>query len=332
MSDTVSSSTPPLSPEAVSRVTTGIFHDPLGEDGIPKTEVTTAAIHGPRSFRKDDGPTPDRRRQSVEEVLGDLKELQANKKFAEVWATSSKRTPFGLKLGPMSDQVTSVSVPQGVAEYVKGLIHRGELGPGDRLPPERQLAESLGVARVSLREAFKQLQEEGYIVARRGKSGGNFVTALSQPLAEWRRNMLEREDELDDLTTMRVAVECHAASLAASRRTSADLEAMLAAIHQQAAATNHTEFRLADASFHDAVAKAAGSKRLENAVRHARSELFSPADMLDHPDPMEDDQLQHKLVFEAIRDGDPSRAHQAMQDHIEHTRQEIRRVIESGRK
>lgn len=74
----------------------------------------------------------------------------------------------------MPNEVNSVSVPQGVAEYVKGLIRRGELGPGDRLPPERQLAESLGVARVSLREAFKQLQEEGYIVVRRGKTGGNF--------------------------------------------------------------------------------------------------------------------------------------------------------------
>lgn len=46
----------------------------------------------------------------------------------------------------MPKEVNSVSVPQGVAEYVKALIRRGELGPGDRLPPERQLAESLGVA------------------------------------------------------------------------------------------------------------------------------------------------------------------------------------------
>ena len=260
------------------------------------------------------------------------KSCRQAKELAKMSATSTQSKLFGIKLGPMSSHVTSVSIPQGVVEYVKGLIRRGELGPGDRLPPERQLAESLGVARVSLREAFKQLQEEGYIVARRGKSGGNFVTALSQPLAEWRRSILEREEELDDLTTMRVAVECHAATLAASRRTPADLDAMLAAINKQAAALNHSEFRSADASFHEAVAKAAGSKRLENAVRHALSELFSPADMLDHPDPLEDDQLQHQRVFEAIRDGDPTGAYEAMQDHIEHTRQEIRRIVEASRK
>ena len=140
----------------------------------------------------------------------------------------------------------------------------------------------------------------------------------------------EREEELDDLTTMRVAVECHGATLAASRRTQADLDAMLAAIGQQAAASNRTEFRLADALFHDAVAKAAGSKRLEDAIRRARSEFFSPADMLDHPDPVEEDQRQHRRIFEAIRDTDPARAREAMQEHIEHTRHEIRRILEGG--
>ncbi|MGF4041841.1 FadR/GntR family transcriptional regulator [Paenarthrobacter nitroguajacolicus] len=229
----------------------------------------------------------------------------------------------------MPKEVNSVSVPQGVAEYVKALIRRGELGPGDRLPPERQLAESLGVARVSLREAFKQLQEDGYIVVRRGKTGGNFVTALSQPLAEWRRSMLEQEEELDDLTTVRVAMESHAATLAATRRTQDDLDAMMAAISQQAAATNRAEYRLADSAFHDAVAKAAGSKRLEAAIRNARSEFFSPADMLDHPDPVEDDQRQHKRVFEAIKDRAPLLAHEAMLDHIEHTRHEILRILKS---
>ena len=161
------------------------------------------------------------------------------------------------KLVPMSGEVTYVSVPSGVAAYLKGLIRGGRLGPGDRLPPERQLAEFLGVGRTSLRDAFQLLQAEGYIVARRGMEGGNFVTTLSQPLAEWRRNVREVEGELDDLAAVRVAVECHAANLAASRRTQADLAAMLAAVGKQAAASNHAQFRLADASFHEAVAKAA---------------------------------------------------------------------------
>lgn len=52
--------------------------------------------------------------------------------------------------------------------------------------------------------------------------------------------------------------------------------------------------------------------------------------MLDHPDPVEDDQRQHKRVFEAIKDrAPPLLAHEAMLDHIEHTRHEILRILKS---
>ncbi|WP_353713646.1 FadR/GntR family transcriptional regulator [Arthrobacter sp. K5] len=230
----------------------------------------------------------------------------------------------------MSSEVSAVSVPQGVAEHLRGLIRRGELSPGDQLPPERQLAETLGVARVSLREALKLLQDEGYLTVRRGKLGGTFVTALSQPLAEWRREMAAEDGELDDLTAVRVALESHAALLAASRRTQDDLDAMEASIELQATARNRSEFRAADATFHDAIARAAGSRRLEAAIRQARSEFFSPADMVNHPDPVEEDQEQHRAIFEAIRDSNAPRAAQSMRDHIENTRSEIRRLLKQG--
>lgn len=233
-------------------------------------------------------------------------------------------------MGPMSSEVSAVSVPQGVAEHVRGLIRRGKLSPGDRLPPERQLAESLGVARVSLREGLKQLQDEGYLSVRRGKHGGTFVTALSQPLADWRREMIARNGELDDLTAMRVAVESHAAWLAASHRTQEDLTAMESAIDVQGGATNRSDFRAADALFHDAVAHASGSRRLEAAARHARSEFFSPTDMVDHPDPVEQDQRQHRAIFEAIRDQNPQDAADAMRGHIENTRFELGAIFENG--
>jgi DNA-binding FadR family transcriptional regulator len=227
----------------------------------------------------------------------------------------------------MTNEVNAVSVPQGIAEHIKGLIRRGELGPGDRLPPERELAESLGVARVSLREALKFLQEAGYITSRRGKTGVTFVTALSQPLAEWRRDILQQEDELDDVTAMRVALESHAAALAAERRTQDDLAVMEAAIRQQAVATNRSEFRLADTTFHAAVGRAARSRRLEHAMRQARSEFFTPADLVDHPDPVEEDNQQHQAIFDAIKDGDSARANAVMRSHIEHTRAELRRLL-----
>ncbi|MGW6659559.1 FadR/GntR family transcriptional regulator [Rhodococcus sp. NPDC055024] len=230
-------------------------------------------------------------------------------------------------LGHIAREVTTVSVPQGVAEHLKGMIRRGELGPGDQLLPARQLAQELGVAYMSLHEALKRLREDGYITVRRGKSGGTFVSSLRQPVEEWRKTLLGQEGELDDVTTLRVAVECHAAALAAVNRTDDDLAAMQTAIHQEAEAENRAEFRLADARFHHAVAKAANSPRLAQAIQAARGELFSPTDMLDHPEPREEDLEQHEDIYQAIRDANPDLASTAMRIHIEFTRDELHRIL-----
>jgi GntR family transcriptional regulator, transcriptional repressor for pyruvate dehydrogenase complex len=115
------------------------------------------------------------------------------------------------------------STPRVIATVIRGLIHRGELSPGDRLPPERALADQLGVARVSLRDALAQLQHEGYLAARRGAHGGTFVTGLAEPRRRWLRRMQENPRDLEDIIDYRTAIEAHAARLAASRRDHADL-------------------------------------------------------------------------------------------------------------
>ncbi|MGH3327699.1 MAG: FadR/GntR family transcriptional regulator, partial [Streptomycetales bacterium] len=107
----------------------------------------------------------------------------------------------------MSRVVTSMTLTQGVAEYLRSLIHRGELGPGDRLPAERELAERLGVARVSLREAIRILQDGGYVEVRRGARGGTFVTELRRPVEDWRARMREHTGEIDDIIDFRTALE-----------------------------------------------------------------------------------------------------------------------------
>src|SRR4051812_18778171 len=111
----------------------------------------------------------------------------------------------------MNRMVTSVTLTQGVAEHLRSLIHRGEVGPGDRLPAERELADQLGVARISLREALKILQDDGYVEVRRGAKGGTFVTELNQPVARWRARMRKKSGEIDDIIDFRIALECHTA-------------------------------------------------------------------------------------------------------------------------
>ena len=93
---------------------------------------------------------------------------------------------------PMSPR-TSV---EEVLSRVKAMVHVGELGPGDRLPPERLLCEMLNVSRSTLREGLRALRTEGYIEVRRGSSGGNFITPLNEPYARWLRTMRENPTRL----------------------------------------------------------------------------------------------------------------------------------------
>jgi GntR family transcriptional regulator, transcriptional repressor for pyruvate dehydrogenase complex len=68
----------------------------------------------------------------------------------------------------------------------------GTYSPGERLPPERELAERLSVSRVTIRQALQQVGELGLVEARRGRGGGTFVTALS-----WRDVAPEQARALD---------------------------------------------------------------------------------------------------------------------------------------
>ena len=103
------------------------------------------------------------------------------------------------------------------------LIEAGKLKAGDRLPSERELAETFRVSRSSVREAIKTLENEGLVMTRPGS--GTFITAVKveaiiQPLA----SLLSRgKDALIDLFEMRRLVEPGIAALAAERATPADI-------------------------------------------------------------------------------------------------------------
>jgi GntR family transcriptional regulator, transcriptional repressor for pyruvate dehydrogenase complex len=223
--------------------------------------------------------------------------------------------------------VTSQSLTQAVAEHLRTLIHRGEVGPGDRLPAERDLAEQLGVARISLREAIKVLQEDGYVQVRRGALGGTYVTELTQPLEKWRMRMRTEAGEFDDIIDFRIALETDAARLAAVRRDQADLATLREAIAQLGQAAGHATFRLSDTRFHAGLARAARNLRLEAAIDSARGELFTPHDLLPYVDPIEESRRDHQRIYEAVLHRDADLAAAAMREHIERTRHQLREIV-----
>jgi GntR family transcriptional regulator, transcriptional repressor for pyruvate dehydrogenase complex len=219
------------------------------------------------------------------------------------------------------------TTPQLVTDRLRGLIHRGELGPGDRLPPERALADELGIARVSLREALAQLQQEGYLTARRGALGGTFVTELVEPKRRWLNRMRDNLVDLEDIIDYRIAVEGHAARLAAARRDIPDLRAMDDSMRQLADVTGVVAFRAADNAFHHAIAAAARSPRVQAAINEARGLLFMPTDALVYPPDVGHSLRDHRRIAAAVRENDGEEATRAMREHIESTRDWLRQVL-----
>lgn len=210
------------------------------------------------------------------------------------------------------------------------MIHAGEVRPGSRFSPERDLAEQLSVSRITLREAIRELQEEGYLEVRRGPHGGAYVTGMKTPVEAWRRRMSQDATAIDEMFDFRIGIETAAARFAALRRTPPDLERMEESIENLRATTTQPEFRCHDSLFHEAIASAARSPRLLQGVRQVRGEVFSPMDLLGIPPSPQDDAEKHRGILTAIREADPTLATERMSDHIEHTREYLRRILLSS--
>jgi GntR family transcriptional repressor for pyruvate dehydrogenase complex len=120
--------------------------------------------------------------------------------------------------------IQSTTVVQKIIDKITNSLLKGELKPGDRLPPEPELALQLGVSRTSLREALKTLCGLGVLVAR--KRGGTFVAdsgsqIMLDPLIF---NLILENGSRDDLYELRVLLEVDAVELAIKKATETDLE------------------------------------------------------------------------------------------------------------
>ena len=213
-----------------------------------------------------------------------------------------------------------------VAALLRSRIQSGELNRGDRLPPERELARQLGVSRLTLRGALEELRDQGYLTARRGQSGGNFVSELTEPVARWMGSLAADFEEIEDILEYRIALECRAAALAAVRAGAAELAAVEDAMVRFECSSGRAEFRRADADFHNLLAVASGSRRLAELVPVVRGELFSPVDHLTFDPPKDDAVVEHRAVFDAVVARDAEGASRAVLVHLEHTRRELRNL------
>jgi GntR family transcriptional repressor for pyruvate dehydrogenase complex len=203
------------------------------------------------------------------------------------------------------------------------MVQNDDLKPGDRLPPERQLAIMFGVSRNSVREAIKSLEQYGVLISKPG--AGTYIAENSQAnLAMAMGDAFARErHRLDDIFELRLLLEPQIAHLAAQRITEKELQKMQSLI---SAYTKNMRDGLPvyfyDQAFHDAIAAATGNQSLtllmdqmHELLRESRDEaLQSPVRSAKS---LED----HQKILEALSMRDPERAREAMTDHLKHTRE-----------
>jgi GntR family transcriptional regulator, transcriptional repressor for pyruvate dehydrogenase complex len=213
-----------------------------------------------------------------------------------------------------------------VAERIRRAIHIGSYLPGDKLPPERVMARQLGVSRATLREAIRVLEGEGYVISRRGASGGILVLDQAEDEERIRPLLAEKLPEIEEIFDYRTAVEGAAARLAADRRTDEDLAILQRAYDVMAADRETRRFRAADNAFHLAIADAARNRLMRQAIEDARAEMWVPIDRLISRVFLTANR-HHRQILDAIRARDPDAAQKAVVDHLEIARRDLRRSL-----
>jgi GntR family transcriptional regulator, transcriptional repressor for pyruvate dehydrogenase complex len=218
------------------------------------------------------------------------------------------------ELGP----IKSTRIYEEIVRQVKQLIAEGRLKSGDRLPPERELAEKFVVSRTSVREALRALESLGLIEIRAGE--GTFVRqvsldALVGPLALM---MTSQREAIGELFEARRVLEPAIAALAASRATPDEVQEMERILESQAREVAAGRTGLAeDAAFHTAVGAAAHNHAITRIV-HAIMDLLTQSreESLNTPGRPTRSHQDHRRILQAIAKRDPSAARQAMLDHL----------------
>jgi len=209
-----------------------------------------------------------------------------------------------------------------VFDQLKELIFRGEMKPGEKIMPERELSDALSVSRTSVRDAISKLVVMGLLEQRQGQ--GTFIRSMdsiqNNPLAV---AMDAQYATLDDLLEVRMGLECNAAALAAQRAVESDLqflEKSIADMHKEVASGElGTE---ADVSFHMAISYATKNPVQVDIMKSFYDFLFiGIKENLSHlyKEPGNIDKIveQHKEIFAAIRNHDTEQAYMSMKRHID---------------
>jgi GntR family transcriptional regulator, transcriptional repressor for pyruvate dehydrogenase complex len=222
--------------------------------------------------------------------------------------------PHAVHRDPSADSAAQV------VAHVRELIDRGALGPGARLPPERDLARQVGVSRPTVRAGLRTLAALGVVRSRRGS--GTYIPEGPPTLGAEALSFLAalHKFTIEDVYEVRRILEVGAAGLAAERATPDHLATLAEEVTGLfASLTERQVFLVHDINFHRSIAAASGNPIVASLVemvsalhyerRRATAERAADRELRDAAD-------AHRQIYQAVRTHDADRARRSMNDHL----------------
>jgi GntR family transcriptional repressor for pyruvate dehydrogenase complex len=221
---------------------------------------------------------------------------------------------------------------ESCVEQLATAIRLGVVAHGSMLPPERELAERIGVSRATVREAIAALRAADMVKTVRGRGGGTVVTYRPGVPGDGKGIADEHLAELMDALVFRRVVEPGICHVAAARVPGAEQRLMLeTALREVEQADTPGLHRQADSRLHLAIASLTGSPTLIQAAAEAQASLHEMLEAIpilavniDHST------RQHRAIVAAILAGDPNRARRAMEQHCDDTAALLRGLLGPG--
>ena len=206
-----------------------------------------------------------------------------------------------------------------IASQLMELIQLQKLNPGDRLPPERQLADLLAVSRPSLREALHTLQAQGLVQIKHGQ--GTFV---QEPLVaqELRASMMSSTHDLNELYDAREVLEVPAAKWAATKATKEDIRMLRTTLNQidtvsAALPIDYDQLQILDAKFHLTIVEIAGNRFINQTLNVLQDVMkMSMETTLRLPGRSEISRSEHFAILAAIEGAHGTLAAKIALQHI----------------
>ncbi|MGI6161419.1 MAG: FadR/GntR family transcriptional regulator [Christensenellales bacterium] len=218
----------------------------------------------------------------------------------------------------MLEPLKKTRLYEEIIKQLMELIKNGSLKPGDRLPPERQLAEQLNVSRTAIREALRSLETMGLIESKVG--GGTFVKAitLDNIIDPFSAMLMQDKTLIRELIEVRRLLEGEIARLAANRVTDEKVEHISQAIEAmkkdiESGGTGLT----GENEFHNALAMASENGAMIKILAMCRELLSKTREAtLSIPGQPEKSISDHQAILNAVKCGDGDKAKYLMKVHL----------------